>query len=226
MNEIGVAPSNVDETTSSTYRSPLREAQASATRMKILDAMVDVIESGAEPTYANLAEAAGVQERTVYRHFRTRDDLYAAFWDHSHATRFGVGFDAVDLSSLKVLVRDNFTAFDANAALTHVMLHSKQGLAMRLAPNADRRDMFERVVAAEAPHLDDARRRRTAAAAQVLYSAMSWEYLREYWQMDADEATLTVQSALDALIAAARSPRTRPARRTTGRRTTPNPERN
>jgi AcrR family transcriptional regulator len=145
-------------------------------------------------------------ERTVYRHFRTRDDLYVGFWDHVHDRRLGVGFDAHDLESLQGLVRENFAAFDANSALVHVMLHSKQGLAMRLAPNADRQEMFRRVVDAEVPDLDAVTRRRTAAAAQVLYSAMSWEYLREYWQMDAHEASATVQLALRALLAYARTP--------------------
>ncbi len=191
--------------TTSTYRSPLREAQASATRARILEAMTAVIEAGEEPTYACIADRAGIQERTVYRHFRTRDDLYTAFWEHVHDRRLGVGFDAHDLESMKALVRDNHAAFDANSSLVHVMLHSKQGLAMRLAPNADRQEMFRRVVDAEVPGLDALTRRRTSAAAQVLYSAMSWEYLREYWQMDAEEASATVQLALEAILTNART---------------------
>jgi len=194
------------------YRSPLREAQAATTRARILDAMTAVIEAGDDPTYAAIAERAGVRERTVYRHFRTRDDLYAAFWDHIHQSRFGVGFDAQDLRSLQALVHDNFAGFERNSALVHVMLHSKQGLAMRLAPNAGRRQMFEQVVDAELSELDPVARRRFAAAAQVLYSAMSWEYLREYWEMDADEASATVQLALTALFSNARTAQPSPER--------------
>ncbi len=35
----------------------------------------------ADLTYSNVAEAAGVQERTVFRHFPTKADLETGLWD-------------------------------------------------------------------------------------------------------------------------------------------------
>jgi len=185
-----------------TYHSPLRHAQTEATRTRILDAVAKLIEQGGDPTFGAIAESAGVQERTVYRHFGTKEDLYRAFWDHVHQERIETSFTARDLSSLRELVATSFAGFDRNPALVKAMLHSDEGLEMRLSANAERREMFEAVVRRELSGRSPVVRRRAAAAAQVLYSAMAWEYLREYWDMDGDEATATVQQALTALMTA------------------------
>jgi AcrR family transcriptional regulator len=183
------------------YHSPLRAAQAAATRARILEAMADVIEQGQDATYAAIAAAADVQERTVYRHFPTKDELYAAFWQHVHEHRIRSSFSATDRASLLDLVAQSFRGFDRNPELVRAMLHSQQGLAVRLAPNDERQRMFAAVIATERPELGPEEQRRAAAAAQVLYSATAWEYLREYWQMDVDEIIATVQQALTAMLA-------------------------
>lgn len=194
------------------YRSPLRAAQAVATRAGILDALAAVLESGQDPTYAAVAAAAGVEVRTVYRYFPTRDELHRAFWQRVHEQRLGALPEATDLSTLQELVAETFAGFTAHAPLVRAMLHSSAGRNMRLAANDERRRRFERVAALELPLLGRAERRRAAAAAQVLCSAMSWEYLQDYWQMSSAEATSTVQQALGALFAGLRGSG-RPARK-------------
>ena len=64
-----------------TYHSPLRASQAAATRERIVAACVALMHRGADLTYASVATEAGVQERTVYRHFPKKEDLEAALWD-------------------------------------------------------------------------------------------------------------------------------------------------
>jgi AcrR family transcriptional regulator len=73
-----LSPGALDRQTTAGYQSPLREAQSAATSQRILEAVGIVLERGEEPTYALVAEAAGCQERTVYRHFPTREHLAAA----------------------------------------------------------------------------------------------------------------------------------------------------
>jgi AcrR family transcriptional regulator len=195
------------EVTEGQYHSPLRKAQAAATRDQILDAVATVFERGEEPTYAVVAAAAGVQERTVYRYFPTKDELHRAFWRRVHEQRIGVGPEAVDLPSLLQTVADSFRGFAGHAALVRGMLHSAQGRAIRLSANDQRRRRFERVAAAELPQCGLPERRRVAAAAQVLCSAMAWEYLQDYWGMSADEAIATVQDAVTAMLRGWRAPR-------------------
>jgi AcrR family transcriptional regulator len=70
------------------YRSDLRAEQARATRARILEAVLrlGVLDHLALPTHAAVARAAGVAERTVYRHFPTAEHLREAFakWRREH----------------------------------------------------------------------------------------------------------------------------------------------
>ena len=151
-----------------------------ATRARILEACASVMETGADLTYSNVAEAAGVQQRTVYRHFPTKADLEAGLWgwiiDHlTHAD-----FAARSEEELVVAMRTSFVGFDTGAPLIQAMLHSRQGLEIRLRQQAMRRVMFEACIEGTVPEAPALIRTRAAAALQVLYSAASWEFLRSF----------------------------------------------
>ncbi|HLI57695.1 MAG TPA: TetR/AcrR family transcriptional regulator, partial [Actinomycetota bacterium] len=159
------------------YHSPLRQAQAAATRDRIIEGCVTVMRSGADLTYRSVAEAAGVQERTVYRHFPAKGDLETALWgwilEHlTHAT-----FTAASEDELVAAMRGSFAGFDEGASLITAMLHSPQGLQVRLAQQPERRKMFEACVGAAVPGLPPDLHLQAAAALQVLYSAATWELL-------------------------------------------------
>jgi AcrR family transcriptional regulator len=183
------------------YHSPLREQQAAATRARILDACVAIMERGGDLTYAAVASEAGVQERTVYRHFPARIDLQSGLWSWilEHLTR--VDFSAKTTDELVAHVHRSFAGFDAGAPLIQAMLHSPQGLEVRLGQQAQRRAMFEATVANVIPTAPADARRAAAAALQVLYSAPSWELLRSFWGMDAAEASEVIEMAIRAMLA-------------------------
>ena len=191
--------------TSGGYSSPLRESQLAQTRSRILAAVAALIEAGREPTYAAIAEQAEVQERTVYRHFPTREELHRAFWQWVHQQHFSLPEAATDLGSLCAQVAQTFAGFSAHEALARAMLHSPEGRAIRLAANHERRERYSRVLQSEVPQLGPEQARRAAAAAQVLCSAMSWEYLRDYWGMDPREAAEAVHQALAAMFSGLRN---------------------
>ena len=186
--------------TTATYHSPLREAQSAATSQRILEAVGVVLERGEEPTYALVAEAAGCQERTVYRHFPTREHLAAAFWDWQYSIlgprdwTLGTEADLVDL------IDRTFRAFDEHPELIKAMLHTRHGRAARLSENDQRRAMAQRCVDDAVPGLDRRRRRQAAAATQLLFSAAAWEVLRDYWDMDGEQAAATASLALTAML--------------------------
>jgi AcrR family transcriptional regulator len=183
------------------YHSPLREEQAAATRARILEGCVAITEKGGDLTYAAVAAAAGVQERTVYRHFPARADLQAGLWSWilEHLTH--VDFSASTPDELVSHMRRSFTGFDAGAPLIQAMLHSPQGLEVRLRQQAQRRAMFESTVAGAVPEAPPDARLAAAAALQVLYSAPSWELLRSFWGMDAPEAANVIELAIRSMVA-------------------------
>jgi AcrR family transcriptional regulator len=189
----------------SAYQSPLRDAQQQATSEQILAAVAVLIESGTEPTYAAIAKQAGVYERTVYRHFPSKEELYEKFWWMVVDARLGrTGYEAKTLDELMRDVEATFSSFDRNVALVTEMLHSRHGLAMRLRTNDRRTAMFQRVVRSELPDADPKTRRRAAAITQLLYSGMAWHSMRAYWGMDAHEAVASAEQALRAMFAGLR----------------------
>jgi len=182
------------------YHSPLRESQAAATRERIVEACVALMRRGADLTYAAVAAGAGVQERTVYRHFPRKEDLEAALWDWIVAHITHADFAARDEEQLVAAMRDSFTGFDAAAPLIQAMLHSPEGLGVRRRQQPMRRAMFEACVDSAVPGAPPQVRERAAAVLQVLYSAASWDLLRSFWDMDATEAADTIELGIRGLL--------------------------
>jgi AcrR family transcriptional regulator len=152
-----------------------------------------------------VAEAAGVQERTVYRHFPTKADLEAGLWNWiiEHLTHADLA--ARNEDELVKAMRTSFVGFDMGAPLIQAMLHSREGLEIRLRQQERRRTMFEATVEDAVPGVPPTVRTRAAAALQVLYSATTWELLRSFWGMNAAQAGDTVELAIRALLAGLRA---------------------
>ena len=183
------------------YHSPLRQAQAAATRERILVACASLMESGADLTYGAISRAAGVQERTVYRHFPTKADLQQGLWGWITSRLTHTNFAARSTDELVGDMRRAFAGFDASAPLVQSMLHSPQGVEVRVRQQPARRAMFAACVDAVVPDAPAEVREQAAAALQVLYSAPSWDLLRTFWHMDAAQAADTVELAIRSLLA-------------------------
>jgi len=179
--------------TGGTYHSPLRASQAAATRERIVAACVALMRRGADLTYASVAAEAGVQERTVYRHFPKKEDLEAVLWDWIVQRLTHADFAARDQEQLVAAMRESFAGFGADAPLIQAMLHSPQGLQVRRGQQPMRRAMFEACIDSAVPGVPPPVRDRAAAVLQVLYSAASWDLLRSLWDMDAAEAAEVIE---------------------------------
>lgn len=185
--------------------STIRETRSEAVRTRVLEGVASLLEAGEELTFAKVASAAKVPERTVYRYFATRAELMAAVFEWSNRK---IGFDGklpVDLASAVALVRRVFSGFDEIAPVIHELLIAPEGLGARRTNLDKRRRAALDVVRHEAPQLDRAAARRVAAALQILTTAATWQTLRDYWDMDGREAGETAALAIELLLAGARA---------------------
>src|ERR1044071_8870110 len=96
----------------------LSDARLEVVRGRALDGAAAVLSRGRDLTYANVAAASGVPERTLYRHFPTRADLLAALFEWANQRvgfRGEQGERPVRAEELTRMVRAAFPGFDTIA---------------------------------------------------------------------------------------------------------------
>ncbi len=191
-------------TQSRSYRSPLREEQAQQTRERILaalGALMQEVEDGDDISMDAIAAAAGVERRTVFRHFATRDALYLAFFAWLNA-RLGVVSAPQTPAGMQDAIRDGFDSFDDQAAAIRAAIHSKPGREMRAATIPARREAFARCLAPATAGLPPGKRAQVEALAHLLYSAPAWEVLKEYGGLTGPQAGEAAAWALELILSA------------------------
>ncbi len=187
------------------YESPLRQAQAEETRQRILSAVAELLEAEPEAplSFAAVAATAGVERRTVFRHFPHKDALLAAFWAWLNQ-RVALRTWPESEADLLAMPPETFAGFDRHEGVIRAALASKSGREMRLAANAERQAAFRGSLAAATRDVDPRRAEQAAAVIQLLYSAGAWQSLKDYWQLDGRSAGEAVSWAIGVLIEALR----------------------
>lgn len=188
--------------TGRSYDSPLRERQAQQTRDEILDALAALLADRGvdEVTTREIARAAGVSERTVYRHFPDRTALVEGL-----TSRFVDSSDRVPvvperLEDVKPLVVELMRVLEA---------HDVEAQAEALL-NADPRRysestrahtrQFRELVEATFPDLDDGQQASIAAVVRVLVSAQTWLRMRTEFGIGGQTSGPLVGWVIDAVI--------------------------
>ncbi|HMJ13254.1 MAG TPA: TetR/AcrR family transcriptional regulator [Polyangiaceae bacterium] len=199
----------------------LSDARSNLVRERVLEAMAELLDRGEDLTFSSVAKTAGVPERTLYRHFPTRQALLdAAFaWGNQR-----IGFDGqlpTDAAALARLTRRVFPGFDGIAPVIRLLLAAPEGRVARLANKTARQRTALALVAHEAPGLDRTSTRRIAAMLQLLTAAATWHALSEYWDMDGAEAAEASVLAAELILEGTRarqSKKPRARKRAAGRR--------
>ena len=213
MNDMNTAPLK-------RYHSPLRQEQAEGTRQRLLRAVAELLERDPYSPlgYAELAAAAGVQQRTAYRHFPSKEVLLDAFWTWINER---AGFATFPTSERDLIEQPKavFAGFDRVEGIVRASLASSAGREMRLRRLAERRAAFERSLADVTAGLAPERARQLNAVVQLLYSAPAWQVMRDFAGLSGAEAGAAASAAIQTLLAAARQEATA-AERTSPNRST------
>lgn len=166
----------------------LRRDQAAAVRERILAATLAVIEAGEEPTMRAVAQAAGIAERTLYRYFPAREDLYGAITPILSKRVSAPMADHVD--GLEAYVERLFRAFAESAPLARALVTARwvPTRVTRPANLAALQKLLDRAF----PKAPKPARESAAASLRVLYSAAAWVYLADCG-FDVEESIRHVQ---------------------------------
>ena len=182
--------------------SDLRTARRAATEQSIIDAVHRVL-ADEHPTALSMpqvATAAGVSLRTLYRYFPTKADLVDAA-SRSYEIATAVEMEPpTDVGELGRYLEAMWRRFDADlpAVLAQHITPAGQELRQRRLPRS--RAHLRRVLRDGAPHLDDAAIDRLADTVAWMTSSASYlELTRHLGYASADAAAL-VTSAVRAVV--------------------------
>jgi AcrR family transcriptional regulator len=179
----------------------IRQAYKDMTRYRVLDAAIALMAEDREAalTVAAVAARAGVTERTIYRHFRTRDALVEAVWPRMQARVRSQGFPRTARALVATPLR-LFPNFDRDEALVRASVHSESGREVRLRANGERQAAMLACVDDALPGLDEGARRRRAAVVQLIDSAYGWAVLKDFWDLDGEQAGQAASEAIAVLL--------------------------
>ncbi|WP_296717423.1 TetR/AcrR family transcriptional regulator [Erythrobacter sp.] len=177
-----------------------RRERGRSNRSRIVAAMLDLVGGGAvSPSAAQVAEAAGVGLRTVFRHFSDMDALYREMTE------------AIEARVLPILLRspagDNWQArirdlAERRAAIFETIMPYRISASVRRFESPYLMQDYRRMLRLEAEtveaHLPDAVRADIAAARgiNVILSFATWRLLRHDQGLPVDEARAVVQRML------------------------------
>jgi AcrR family transcriptional regulator len=186
----------------------IREQHLLATRRAILSALGDQIaESGTMGfTIRDVAERAGVTQRTVYNHFPTREELSNAFAAHVEeliGSELGAPpEEGIRVAGLPGVVRDFYPILEAHEAplRAYAMLTVATRAPAQVATDRSRR--FEALLEDELGPLPDGQAHAIVAAIRMFLSTTGWHLLTEHHGLSHGDAARTASWATRVLLEA------------------------
>jgi AcrR family transcriptional regulator len=181
-----------------------REQQTDRTRNAIIEAASDFVFGTAHPeefTMQNIADAAGVSHRTLYRYFPSRQELINSIGP-ALDDRFDVSLDHDPLESFDNWTGgvDQMVAFGATHAgmMQRILTLEIIGGEWR----TDRDDTYERLFRERFPHLDEAVARQDFAILRHLLSSANSVLIGQRFELTPAEAAAGIDRGVQALIEA------------------------
>lgn len=183
---------------SRTYTSELRDAQAAATRERILDAVVEVLAEGVDTlSIPAVAERAGVSIGTVYRHFGDKSGLLKALIPHA-GKGSGIDVESIPqtLEEVDDVVRKVYHHFENTDDLVRAAFASRIGREARIQGSAERLDVMRTMVRQIDPLLPANQSDHLAKPLLILTTSDVYLQWKDRLGLDSDEAADEVMWAI------------------------------
>ncbi len=201
-------------TTSGPAIPTLRDRQVAQTREIILDAVTTLLDDrrADEVTTRDIAAAAGVSERTVYRHFPDRSALLDGLSQRLlDLDGFKPSFDLEHLDDLAPTSSRLMSVLDENWVIARAeAVFNADPRRFAADTQANSRDM-RGLLAAELPQLDEREQLRIAAVLRCLVSTQAWLRMREEFGVPGTESGPVVAWVIEIIIRELRAGRYPPA---------------
>lgn len=169
------------------YDSPVRRRQVAETRERIVEAGTEVLRGVSiwnwrALTARAVAERAGVNERTVYRHFETEKALRDAVLARLEAES-GVVLEDLSLDGIEDVAARLFAFVSKFPIQPRTQLDETV-----LAANERQRDALRGAVAPWVEGWSDTDAKLAAAMFDVMWGVVSYERLVTDWELDSEDA--------------------------------------
>jgi len=148
-----------------------------------------------------LAEAAGVSVRTVYRYFPTKDALLEAFAGWLDDQVGSTLSSPIGLNDLLDGVETVYAGFEANEDVLRSHWATPHGRAIREKGRVRRLASLQSVIHDAFPHLSPLEQRHVTAIVSLLHSSRTWQTFKDDFGMDGRESGKIVAWALRTLVA-------------------------
>lgn len=175
----------------------LADRHSHFTRQVILDAALGMLERATvtELTVRAVAKQAHISERTVFRHFATREEFLDAVADAVRA-RLDLPGPPRTMDELLAAPRALYTRFEATASLTRAALHSELFHRMRETQALSRWKAVQELIDELAPRKSDRVRRIAGANIRYYLAASSWHYFRFYFGFSLEDTIACAETAI------------------------------
>lgn len=180
------------------YSSELREAQAEATRDRILDALVEVLAEGVDSlSIPAVAERAGVSVGTVYRHFGDKAGLVRALIPYAQR-QTGTEVEAIPetLDEMEAVVRKLFHHYEKTDDLLRAAFASPPGRELRVKESKVRLGMIRKALRQIDGELEPDRLEHAARLGLILTTSDVYLQWKDRLGMGPDEAASEVMWAI------------------------------
>jgi len=186
---------------------PLRERQARQVREALLEAAIAALEAQPlqEISMAEVARAAGVSLRTLYRYFPDRAGLLEAAGEHIYAS-LGVPIEIEGPEAIAGNFREAARKLSARPRLVRALVRTRAGRTARSRLRAHRREAIEGALEPLLAGLQPELARQASAMIAQLCSAAAWVAVADESGVSDADAQAAVAWAIETLVAALRRP--------------------